>query len=226
VANDKLFQKRKTKAESKLRRRENQKLSTITILIVSEGVTEYNYFNEIRRSLRGKGINIVLEKPPGSAPITIVDFALDYCHKNDGIDFVFCVFDQDEHNTFHAACDKLNRYKSPRSAKSKPEIKAIISIPCFEIWPLIHFTYTTKGYSRNGSKSPGDNIYDDLLKVFPGYSKTMTNLFSQLNPKLTIALKNASRLSTHNIQSKTTNPSTNMHELIDFIYEKAKLCAE
>ncbi|MGD9591033.1 MAG: hypothetical protein AB7V32_00765, partial [Candidatus Berkiella sp.] len=69
----KLFQKRKIKAEARLRRRDEQKLTTLTILIMGEGVTEYNYFNEMRRTFRGKGINIILEKPPGSAPISIVD---------------------------------------------------------------------------------------------------------------------------------------------------------
>jgi hypothetical protein len=61
VGSDKLFQKIKKKAEVELQRRKEQRLTTITILIVGEGVTEYNYFNEMRRTLRGKGINIVLE---------------------------------------------------------------------------------------------------------------------------------------------------------------------
>lgn len=222
MGNDKLFQKRKIKAENELRRKQKKKLTIITILIICEGLTEYNYFNEMRRALRGKGINILLEKPQGSAPINIVDFALEYCEKNDGVDDVFCVFDRDEHTTFQTALDKINNYKSPTFAKSKPLFNAIISNPCFEIWLLIHFKYTTKSYSKNGSKSSSTNVYNDLLKVFPGYSKTMMNLFSQLNSQLTTALENAKKLSTYNVQTDTINPSTNMHELIDFIYKMVK----
>ncbi|MBI2791261.1 MAG: RloB domain-containing protein [Gammaproteobacteria bacterium] len=224
MGSDKLFQKRKKKAEVDLQRREEQRLTTITILIVGEGVTEYNYFNEMRRILRGKGINIVLEKPRGSAPISVIDFAIDFaidfCERNDDIDYAFCVFDQDEHPTFHAALDKLNRYKPSASVRSKTVFKAIPSIPCFEIWLFIHFTYTTKGYARSGSKSPGDIAYDDLLRKFPQYSKTMTDLFSKLKPKLDTAITHAKRLSKYNATTNTTNPSTNMHEIIEFIREK------
>lgn len=50
----------------------------------------------MRRNLRGMRINLNLVKPKGSAPISIVDSALDYCEKNEGIDYAFCVFDRKE----------------------------------------------------------------------------------------------------------------------------------
>lgn len=97
MVNNKRFQKRKIKAEGRLRRREQQKLATVNILIVGEGVTEYNYFNDMQRNFRGMGINLILRKPTGSAPISIVDTAINYSERNEGVDYAFCVFDRDEH---------------------------------------------------------------------------------------------------------------------------------
>jgi hypothetical protein len=167
-------------------------------------------------------INLNLVKPKGSAPISVVDSALDYCEKNEDIDYAFCVLDRDEHQSFDEALDKLRRYRPPVAAKSKPEFKSITSNPCFEIWPLIHFTYTTKSYSRSGSKSSCDHLHDDLTREFRGYSKTMTDLYSKLNSKIETALTNAIRLSKHNADTDTTNPSTKVNELVDFIREKVK----
>jgi len=222
VGNDKLFQKRKIKAEESLRRKKAQRLKLKNILIVSEGLTEYNYFNDIRRSLRGKRVNLILEKPRGSAPINIVDLATEYCKRNEGIDFAFCVIDKDEHTTFTEALSKLRTYLPPKPAKSKPNFKAIISVPCFEFWLILHFSYTTKSYTRKGSKSPAENVFSDLSKVFPAYSKTLSNLYVTLTSKLDTAIENAKKLQKQNKQTESDNPSTNMHELIEFIKEMAK----
>lgn len=220
MGSNKRFQKRKTKSEARLQRKEGKQLKKLTILIMGEGVTEYNYFNDMRKFFRGMGINIILEKPKGSAPISIVDSVLNFCEANEDIDYAYCVFDRDEHSSFDAALDKLLRYRPSASAKSKPTFKAITSVPCFEIWLILHFIYSTKSYARSGFKSSSDKAHDDLIKEFPAYSKTMTDLFFKLNPKLDTALANAKKLSTFNTHHGTTNPSTNMHELIDFRLQK------
>ena len=222
MGNDKPFQRKKLRAEARLQREEEEGFSTLNILIIGEGTTEYNYFNDMRRNLRGVRINLILVKSKGSAPISVVDTALDYCEKNEDIDYAFCVFDRDEHQSFDEALDKLRRYQPSVPAKSKPKFKVITSNPCFEIWPLIHFTYTTKSYSRSGSKSPCDNLHDDLSREFVGYSKTMTNLFSELNSKLETALTHAKRLSKNNFDTGSTNPSTKVNELVNFIREEVK----
>ncbi len=220
MGSNKRFQKRKVKAEARLQRKEAKRLKKLTILIMGEGVTEYNYFNDMRKLFRGMGINVILEKPKGSAPISIVDSLLNFCENNEDIDYAYPVFDRDEHPSFDAALDKLRRYKPSASAKSNPVFKAITSEPCFEIWLIIHFIYSTKSYARIGTKSPADNVLEDLLKEFPKYSKSMTNLFTVLNPKLSTAVTNSTRLSTYNSKTSNSNPSTNMHELIDFIHKE------
>lgn len=222
MGNDKLFQKRKQRNERSLQRKRAQRLESINVIIVSEGVTEYNYFNDFRRSLRGKRVNIILEKPCGSAPINVIDTAIEYCENNEGIKFAFCVVDKDEHTTIGTALNKITAYSPRKSAKSKPIYSPIISVPCFEIWLILHFSYTTKSYTRNGSKSPADNVLSHLIKLFPEYSKTLSDLYTRLSHKLGTAINNANRLQTQNNLTETENPSTNVHELIEFIKAKTK----
>lgn len=198
MSNDKLFQKSIIVQEKKLLRRKNQKKRYLTLLIVSEGKTEFNYFNDLRRCFRHMGINVILEKPKGSAPISIVEFVIDYTNKNEGIDYVFCVFDRDEHASYHDAVERIRNYQPPKKAKSKPKFKTISSFPCFEIWPLLHFSFSSKSYSRRGNKSAGDQVVRDLQEHFPMYSKNMYDLFSKLRPRLKNAVQNAKRLLEHN----------------------------
>lgn len=200
-------------------RRKNQKKRYVTLLIVGEGKTEFNYSNDLRRCFRHMGINIILEKPKGSAPITLVEFVIDYANKNEGIDYVFCIFDRDEHASYNEAVERLRSYQSPKRAKSKPKFKSIVSSPCFEIWPLLHFVFSSKSYSKHGNKSASDQVVSDLQEYFPEYSKNIPDLFSKLRPKLKSAVQNAKRLLEHNQKTGSKNPSTEMHELIDSIFE-------
>lgn len=219
MSNDQLFHKRKIQKEKELARCKNKKERYVTLLIVGEGKTEFNYFNDLKRCFRHMGINIILEKPKGSAPKTVVESVVNYANKNEGIDHVFCIIDRDEHPSYSDAVDRLRNYQSPRMAKSKPKFKTISSFPCFEIWPLLHFVFSSKSYSKSGNKSAGDHVVTDLQEHFPEYSKNMSDLFSKLRSRLRSAIQNAKRLLEHNQKVGSKNPSTQMHELIDFIFE-------
>jgi len=159
-------QSRKSKevAERDLARRANKKLHYKTLLIVGEGITEYNYFNDLRRCLRHKGINIIVEKSRGSAPINVVDCAIRYAGKSSGIDYVFCVIDRDEHKSYQEAIDKIASYKSPRTAKSKPKFDCIMSVPCFEFWILLHFIFSAKSYVKSSNKSSAEKCYGGFVR--------------------------------------------------------------
>jgi hypothetical protein len=167
------------------------------------------------------GVNIILEKT-GSAPITLVECVIDYTNKNEGVDHVFCVFDRDEHTSYHEAVEKIRIYQSPKRAKSKPKLKTIVSEPCFEIWPLLHFIFSTKSYSKNGNKSASEHVMSDLQIYLSEYSKNMPDLFSKLYPRLKIAIQNSEKLSNDNQKTGSKNPSTQMHELINFIFGLTK----
>ncbi len=164
-----------TMARRKPRKFSKQKLlnreSYNRVLIVCEGAkTEPYYFVEIRNRYRLNVADVVVVNE-GSAPITVVNAALDLQKRElnlgEKFDIVFCVFDRDEHATYDEACAvaKANKLKLARSW------------PCFEFWLLLHFGYTRKPYARSGKASPADNCVRDLKKHIPNYKKGQGGCF-------------------------------------------------
>ena len=91
-----------------------------------------------------------------------------------------------------------------------------ISNPCFEIWYLLHFEYSTKPYQDN------KGILKDLKKYIPVYEKNK-DVTGLLFPSLDKALANAERLAENykyerEIWPSTLhNPRTDVHILMNLI---------
>ena len=123
------------------------------ILIVSEGEkTEPLYFEEIRQHYRLHTANIrVIQSAYGTTPQQVVDFAKDECLRTLGWEQVYCVFDRDDHPNFNnalASAAALDR-KHRNELKQPIRFTAIPSIPCFELWLLLHFECITRECHRN-----------------------------------------------------------------------------
>jgi hypothetical protein len=125
--------------------------------------------------------------------------------------------DHDNHESLKRAINKLKTYTPKHKDKSKPLCQAIISTPCFEIWLLLHFIYTTKSYVTSEKKSAAELVISDLIKKLPLYSKSVSNWFNHLVDKQQVAIKNAKKLQEYNVKTKSTNPATNMHELVEYL---------
>lgn len=205
---------RKLRQERTLKRHQETRAPYERVLIVCEGEkTEFNYFKNLIRYARLNSANIEVIFGKGSAPISIVDHAIERLEHALDFDRVFCVFDRDDHESYERAIDKLRRYKP----KSKTQCTVITSFPCFETWILLHFGYTAKAYARKGHKSACEYLLSDLKGYFPDYSKNMTNLFDVLIDRLPEALKYAKRLQKENKHSGSVNPATNLHELVCYL---------
>lgn len=126
-----------------------------------------------------------------------------------------CVFDRDNHTSYDAAIDKLNGQKIKEHIKSNTTFEAITSVPCFEIWILLHFIYTTQQFEKTGTRSAADSLIVFLKKYFRGYSKANEDLFDLLADKLPIALKNSKKLLEENLKTKSNNPETKLHLLVE-----------
>ncbi len=183
-----------------------------TVLIVCEGETEVYYFNEIKKAYRLSFIQTVL-CPTGSAPINIVNYAIDYATNNEAIDRVFCVFDRDQHSTYGQALQLLKNPQFSENAKSKPVLTAITSNPCFEFWLLLHYEYTTKPYLQKASVSPAQQVIKDLKKYLPKYSKGSSTWFLELHKNIKIALVNSEKLKKENKSTKSESPATNVDKI-------------
>lgn len=189
------------------RRKPGQKPPRSITLIVCEGETEREYFNAARARCGLSTAEVVLaEDTKGSAPINVVDYAERKCKEPGGFDKVFCVFDRDKHATFQRARDKI---KALAERKNKPlPVAEAVSIPCFEVWVLLHFERTDMPFSNCDSV-----IQRIRANHLAGYNKTNGAVASQLMTKVDDALLNAEWLEAR-AAANGFNPYTSVHRVM------------
>lgn len=143
-------------------------------------------------------------------PKGIVEEAI---QRKNNYDRVFCIVDRDTHANWDAA---------QRLANGLEGLDVIASYPCFEYWLILHFGSNRKPYSRQGNKSSGDCCVDDLKKCesMANYDKGKdAKVFASLINRLGDARANSKRVLADAEDTGDMNPSTQLHELIDF-FEK------
>jgi hypothetical protein len=195
------------RSHDSLRRRRPSRDPLPRILIVCEGTrTEPGYFQQLRHVER---ILIDLEISPGGVPITLVKRAAELKRtaekaadssedENLRYDYVWCVFDIDEH---------------PGVSEAKQQardngIELAISNPCFELWVLLHFRDQRAHIGRAV-------VQRDCGKYLPGYEKDVP--FAKLRPKYEDAVRRATALDAwqQNRRCEGSNPSTGIHKLTE-----------
>lgn len=211
MGNDNLFHKNKARSKRDLTRRKAKRSSYEKILIVCEGQkTEPNYFNELKDFYQLNTANVEVDGSCGSDPWSVYRHAQECVRKakkdNDPYDKIYCVFDKDKHTTYQKTLDTIATKKS---------FITINSVPCFEYWLLLHFTYTTQPFDASGNKSAGDKTIDELRKYLPDYQKSDKGIFNRLFLKLEDAKTNSLRALDESNANQTDNPSTHIHELVD-----------
>ena len=98
------------------------------------------------------------------------------------------------------------------------KILTIPSVPCFEFWLLLHFTYTTKQFDAPAGGSICDTVIKELKKYLPEYQKGNKDIFEKIQDKLNIAISNAHKVEEFNQTSGADNPSsTSVHLLVEYL---------
>jgi len=184
----------------------------LRILIVCEGAkTEPIYFKELRSAKRIPAEVEICGEECGSHPKNVVEYAL--AKKKLAIsdklpyDQIWCVYDRDVH---------VNIDQARMQAKAN-NIQEAFSVPCFELWFLLHFKCHTAHIER-------DKVVSELKKHLPGYEKGM-KVFGIL-PVCAIALHNAERIRRNHLSagmSTDSNPSTTVDRLVAVLNEIAKM---
>ncbi|MBF0457684.1 MAG: RloB domain-containing protein [Nitrospirae bacterium] len=220
MGTDNLFHKNRRKTAKALERLKDSREKHTVIMIISEGKkTEPYYFAELIKHLGlNKASVFIPVKYGGNDPKKLAGMAKEE-FENDpqGYNRVFVVFDRDTHTTFAAAIEMISKLNK----KHKDKFKAIISVPCFELWLVLHFKFTAKPYqSLPGAKSVCDCVTDDLKKHIQNYEKGSTDTFKQTKHLLDDAIGNAEKLEKDRKSAGTDNPSTNVHHLIKYLREE------
>lgn len=216
MGTDNLFHKRKARATEEIKKRQARRAPYAKVLIVCEGSkTEPNYFCELRDYYKLEGTNVVISGDCGSAPVSVFEAARERYvrHRNagDSFDRVYCVFDRDTHDSYERARTAIDR------ATPKGTFYATTSVPCFEYWLILHFNYTTQPFAPLPGNSPGNQVLGELRNFIPDYEKGSEGLFEKLIDQLDFAINNARRGLRHDTAAGTDNPSTRVHELVEYL---------
>jgi RloB-like protein len=183
------------------------------VLIVCEGAkSEPNYFNRLRNVYRLSSANVRITPAGGSDPMSIVSFAEDELARA-GYDRAYCVFDRDGHANYPQAIQKISQSQLGRANR----LVAVPSIPCFEVWVLLHFIYSTSPFTAVGTVSACDSVVREVRKYIPNYAKGFLTLFETIEANIDQAITHARRLEAYNTASGSTNPATHIHVLVDYL---------
>lgn len=194
------------------------------VLIVTEGKnSEPEYFRMLAREF-GFGHEVNVQDVRGSAPINLVNHVKEKLEWKT-YDHIYCVFDMDRHSTYEEAVqavqqmDKSKRYGSV-------SVKAITSVPCFEIWLFLHVKESTRSFS--GSSSPCRDLEREMKRhgFFWNYSKSkdwMSSNFNALKNGRGDAMKRSKSIlkeaAKTGLAAHLANPSTCVHMVVNFLDE-------
>lgn len=193
------------------------------ILIVSEGSkTEPNYIQEILKYYRIPSASYcILPSQYGTSPKQVVEFASDIFSYGDArqriapLDFdrVYVVFDRDEHKSYNEALrliESINDKQLANKAGNVIMFKAIVSVPNFEIWLLLHYKLVHGPITRQ-------EVICELKQHLTNYEKGRSGYFDATQKLLQIAFKNSNILAKINKASDGDMPYTNMSDLVEYL---------
>jgi hypothetical protein len=208
-------------ATRELRRRGAQRQPADRLLIVCEGAkTEPLYLNEIRQALRLPTANVQVQPAAhGTEPLSVVNYAEALFRRGDrglridpcGFDRVVVVFDRDEHHTYSTALDKVEALHRcmTNDEKARVPFEAIVSVPCFELWLLLHFEDVLAPLHR-------DAVAQRLQVHLPGYAKGRGGYWAVTRDHLDYATRRANGLVARGHNARDGHvPFTGMHSLVD-----------
>lgn len=154
------------------------------MLIVVEGHTEKIYFSQMRQALRMQNLSIEPKLSPKNDPLNIIETAEKEMNRAD-FDHVWCIFDADTLSS--------DTYRKAMRKAQNSGIHIAYSLPCFELWFLLHFRFTSRQYEKCSQ------VIQELLSHVDGYSKNQTwlkqkNMFSTYREKIADAIDRAREL--------------------------------
>lgn len=221
MGTDNLHHKRKPKSVDESRRRKPVRASYDKVLIVCEGSkAEPLYFQELVDHYEIHSANVRISGDCGSDPVSVVKHGIQLYQAekqsaSGPFDRVYCVFDRDAHANYRQANEIVG------GVKPKGVFFATPSVPCFEYWLLLHFDYTTAPFSAVGGTSSCAAALEKLNSDWPEYAKgragTFLHTLNLRNDELGYAKANAGRALRAAGENHTDNPSTHVHELVDYL---------
>ena len=180
------------------------------IFIATEGVTEYIYFNELKRELRAGNVD-VLKSTTKTDPGSVRKRLANYKPKDGDIranDDLWLVIDKDEYDL-----------DSIFSAADRRKYRFADSNPCFELWLIMHCKALHQLPGLEGSAAVGgcDKVIEELRKrIEPNYQKTDYKVSCYIE-RLETAMNNAEKTDENKDAAWMNTVGTRVYKLADSI---------
>lgn len=182
------------------------------IFLIAEGKnkTETLYFRDL-----GQSVNRIVRFAPGNYtdPVNMVNELKGFLAENDFSeelgDKAYCLIDADVNPT------KNEQITKAEEIAKRSGIEIVLSVPCFEIWFLCHYIFSTKQYTSSAE------VVSELQKYVPGYGKNTVGMYENTRTLTKIALENAARLekfcekSGYKVRTTEYMPSTDVYRIVE-----------
>src|SRR5690554_2365163 len=177
-----------------------------TILVLVEGKTEQIYFSQLRSYEYLVGLNLQPKLAKQSNPYHILKAALAAKEEN-VYDFIWCVFDKDILDK-----TKPKDFDQLYETALRENINFAESLPCFEVWLLLHFVLPKRFYTNP------KNVESELCEHLKGYCKDTkwlqkSKIYDILKIHQSKAIENSKAL------SKTNNQNPNLKATFSNVYK-------
>ena len=190
------------------------------IFIIGEGKSELSYFQDLKKENDLK-FSLKPELGNGSDFHSIFEKALDNAD-SEIYKQIYCLIDLD-YIIKQKLFEEYTKAKKELLSKTKKMVTVIESLPCFELWVLLHFEKT-----QSTNIECQQLIDRKLKKHIPNYTKAMPGLYSKIKDKQSHALEFSKELKIQRQKeiknvgdSRCLHSFTDMNELIQ-ILEKEK----
>lgn len=186
------------------------------ILIAAEGKnkTEKTYFSNFEDGK--KSYNITYARGNNTDPLKLVkmlikeidELKLDL--KDD--DVAYCIFDTD------VDPNKNKIIEEAIQLAKKNNIKIITSSPCFELWFLLHYDYTT-------ANMDSEEVLKRLKEYYPKYEKNI-NIYPDIIKEIDLAIDRAKKIEKYQIDNNRrigtveANPNTEVYKIVEYLMKK------
>lgn len=186
------------------------------ILIAAEGKnkTEKTYFSNFEDGK--KSYNITYARGNNTDPLKLVKMLIKEIDELkldlQDDDVAYCIFDTDV---------DINKNKIIEEAiqlARKNNIKIITSSPCFELWFLLHYDFTT-------ANMDSEEVIKRLKEYYPKYEKNI-NIYPDIIKEIDLAIDRAKKIEKYQIDNNRrigtveANPNTEVYKIVEYLMKK------
>ena len=186
------------------------------ILIAAEGKnkTEKTYFSNFEDGK--KTYNITYARGNNTDPLKLVKMLIKEIDELkldlQDDDVAYCIFDTD------VDTNKNKIIEEAIQLARKNNIKIITSSPCFELWFLLHYDYTT-------ANMDSEEVIKRLKEYYPKYEKNI-NSYPDIIKEIDLAIDRAKKLEKYQtdnnrrIGTVEANPNTEVYKIVEYLMKK------